>query len=74
MEKKKLTGLSLHKEVIGTLNNDELKDAKGGWTTTIGECTHLTCCEKTRNCEPQWSQDTCKTLDAKECSWEKCAF
>lgn len=42
--KKKLQKLSLKKETISELNKKELSDIQGGWTTTIGDCSHFACC------------------------------
>lgn len=48
--KKKLQKLTLKKETISELNKKELSDIQGGWTTTIGECSHLFCCCSLAGC------------------------
>ncbi len=52
MEAKKLKKLSLRKEIVSKLNNEELRDVHGGWTTTIGhtDCSHLGCCDSLIRC------------------------
>lgn len=58
MEKKKLSKLSLRKEVISSLDKNELKNAQGGWTTTIGDCSHLLCCCTIIVCDGSECNDT----------------
>lgn len=45
MEKKQLQKLSLNKEVVSRLTPDEQNDVRGGWVSTITECTHWLCCD-----------------------------
>lgn len=62
MEKKQLKKLSLKKEVISSLSSDELKSVKGGWTTTIGDCSKVPCCE-------QWTVvKSCNVSACDDCS------
>ena len=44
MEKKKIKKTFLNKRTVTVLNPEELDNVKGGWVTTIGECTHFGCC------------------------------
>lgn len=62
MEKKKLNKLTLKKEVISSLTSDELKNVKGGWTTTFGECSHILCCNTlAKSCNFTNCDDACNT-------------
>lgn len=45
MEKKRLKKLSLNKEVVSRLSDDEQSNVKGGWLSTISQCTYIGCCE-----------------------------
>jgi bacteriocin-like protein len=44
-ETKKLKKLSLKKEIVSSLNNKELQNIQGGWTTSFEQCSNnFVCC------------------------------
>lgn len=47
--KKQFGKLSLSKEIISSLTQDELQQVRGGLTTSYLECTGITCCEEDGN-------------------------
>jgi bacteriocin-like protein len=55
-ETKKLKKLSLKKEIVSSLNNKELQNIQGGWTTSHGICSMIVvfdiCCDVNTSIAP----------------------
>lgn len=64
---KKIKKLSVSKETICSLNVEEQSQIKGGYTTTIGECSIFVCC---------CSLIVCKTTDTSyyPCASDTCSL
>jgi hypothetical protein len=65
MKKVKFNGkLSLNKETIANLNNDNLENIKGGAGPT-GSCS----CDCTKTCPCTNMESACKTTSVNDCAW-----
>lgn len=67
MEKQEFGKLTFSEEVLTTLTNDELREVKGGLTTSNFGCTGITCCgaEVVTSCGLSFGCDSCIEIKTK---------